>query len=226
MWPAFDAPEQQFDEHRRRMVREQLRGHGIADERVLAAMARVPRHRLVPDEWRSRAYDNRPLPIGENQTISQPYMVAIMTQLLRLQGHERVLEIGTGSGYQAAVLAELAAEVFTIERLPELGQRAAQTLSPLGYGNIRFGAGDGSVGWPEHAPYHGIVVTAGAPAIPARLVEQLLPHGHLVVPVTDGRFQVLHQITRDPDGGFHTNRLFPCAFVPLIGEQGYPPGGN
>jgi protein-L-isoaspartate(D-aspartate) O-methyltransferase len=184
---------------RHRMVDVQLRSRGIADEEVLAAMERVPRHLFTPPTQRHSAYDDGPLPIGLGQTISQPYMVARMSELLSLTKESRVLEVGTGSGYQAAVLAELAGEVWSIERLPELAQRAEELLRRLGYDNVRVIAGDGTVGFPEAAPYDGIVVTAAAPRVPACLREQLDVGGRMVIPVSAGYSQDLLLIERLPD---------------------------
>ena len=162
-----------FNELRLRMVDEQLKGRGIVEERVLDAFRKVPRHLFVPDYLQAQAYTDHPLPIGGGQTISQPYMVALMTSYLRLQGHERVLEIGTGSGYQTAILAELALEVFSVERLPELLRAVAEQLRRAGCLNVHLTAGNGSLGWPEHAPYDAILVAAAAPDVPQPLINQL-----------------------------------------------------
>jgi protein-L-isoaspartate(D-aspartate) O-methyltransferase len=217
---------------RHRMVNEQLRPRGISDERVLAALERVPRHLFVPPAQRHSAYDDGPLPIGLGQTISQPYMVARMTELLCLTKESRVLEVGTGSGYQAAVLAELAGEVWTIERLPELAQRAEALLRQLGYDDVRVIAGDGTMGFPEAAPYDGIVVTAAAPRVPTCLREQLGIGGRMVIPVSAGFSQDLLLIERlaevasadsagAPDSCFRQTSILGCVFVPLIGADGY-----
>lgn len=219
-----------YEEARRRMVAEQLVSRGVRDPRVLEAMAEVPRHFFVDEPEREQAYDDCALPIGEQQTISQPYMVAYMTELLELQGRERVLEIGTGSGYQAAVLSRLAAEVFSIERIESLARRAEEVLGRLGYRNVSIRVGDGSLGWPEQAPFDGIIVTAGAPEIPRPLVEQLGPSGRLVIPVGDRRGQVLHRVRRT-DAGVEDLALTSCIFVPLIGARGWrlekdQPDGN
>jgi protein-L-isoaspartate(D-aspartate) O-methyltransferase len=207
-------------EERNEMVDLDILRRDVQDERVLAAMRRVPRHVFVPEEQRARAYLDTPLPIGCNQTISQPYIVAYMTQALELRGPEKVLEIGTGSGYQTAILAELAAEVYSIERWEELSRQAGRTLAALGYTNIHLRVGDGSLGWPEAAPFDAILVTAAAPEVPMALKEQLADGGRLVLPVGDPRFQELLQIRRS---GllFHRRGLGGCAFVPLIGEQGW-----
>lgn len=202
------------------MVAEQLRRRDIRDERVLAAMARVPRHLFVPAASQSEAYEDRPLPIGDGQTISQPYMVAIMTQALGLAGGERVLEIGTGSGYQTAVLAELSREVFTVERLFALFQKAENRLRNLGYENIRCRLGDGSKGWPEKAPFDGILVTAGAPGVPEALKAQLAEGGRLVIPVGSRYTQSLLRIERT-GGRFAEEDITGCVFVPLVGESGW-----
>jgi len=189
-------------------------------ERVLAIMSRVPRHRFVPQTELYSAYHNRPLPIGQGQTISQPYIVAVMTDLLMLNKQHNVLEIGTGSGYQAAVLSEMAGKVYSMEIVPPLAAAAASLLHELGYANIEVKAGDGSLGWPEHAPYDGIIVTAAAEEIPQPLLDQLKPGGRLVIPV-GGRWDVqeLLLITRDREGKFHRNNILPVRFVPLTGKN-------
>ncbi len=202
------------------MVLRQLEERGISDRRVLEAMARVPRHRFVDTALRSRAYGDHALPIGGGQTISQPYMVALMTQALQLSGGEKVLEIGTGSGYQTAVLAEFTPRVFSIERSPELSRGAAATLRDLGYNNVILKKGDGSLGWADHAPYDRIVVTAGAPDLPVPLFEQLADGGILVIPVGDREIQCLEVIVRDREKA-KTRRLIDCAFVPLVGREGW-----
>lgn len=201
---------------RHRMVEEQLRRRGIADPRVLSAMESVPRHRFVGENARWAAYEDEPLAIGLGQTISQPYMVARMTELLNLDVGSRVLEVGTGSGYQAAVLAEVAAEVWTIERHPQLADRARRVLAALGYRNVHVVLGDGSLGLPEHAPYDAIIVTAAAPRMPALLLEQLAPAGRLVIPVGGRDLQQLRLIRRR-DGGFTESDILGCRFVPLVG---------
>jgi protein-L-isoaspartate(D-aspartate) O-methyltransferase len=201
---------------RERMVREQIAARGVEDPRVLQAMRDVPRHELVPRQMRQRAYADHPLPIGEGQTISQPYIVAYMTEQLRLEPDHRVLEVGTGSGYQAAVLAELCAEVYTIEIVSALAERAARDLARLGYENIHTREGDGYRGWPEHAPFDAIIVTAAPGHIPQPLVDQLKPGGRMILPVGEG-YQELVLITRDADG-VHRRRLLPVRFVPMTGE--------
>jgi protein-L-isoaspartate(D-aspartate) O-methyltransferase len=204
------------------MVVEQLRDRGIADERVLAAMARVPRELFVPEELRGRAYEDAALPIGEGQTISQPYMVALICVELDLHGGERVLDVGTGSGYQAAVLAELAAEVHSIERIPELAGRARASLAAAGYGGrVHVHVGDGTRGLPEHAPYGRIAVAAAAPGLPQSLYDQLEERGRLVVPVGRRSEQRLQVIVRTPEGAA-VLRTVRCRFVPLLGAEGYP----
>jgi protein-L-isoaspartate(D-aspartate) O-methyltransferase len=202
------------------MVERQLRRRDIADERVLAAMERVPRERFVPPELRSRAYDDAALPIGDGQTISQPYMVAAICAALALTGRERVLDVGSGSGYQAAVLAELAAEVDTIERIPELADQARANLVSAGYDHVRVHLGDGSRGLPERAPFDAIAVAAAAPDLPQTLYEQLQPRGRLVVPVGERGVQQLEVIVRSPEGPAIVHSV-PCRFVPLVGEEGF-----
>jgi protein-L-isoaspartate(D-aspartate) O-methyltransferase len=190
------------------------------DPRVMAAIARVPRHEFVPTAQRPYAYDNRPLPIGHGQTISQPYIVALMSDLIKPQADDRVLELGTGSGYQAAILAELTGQVYSIEIVEELGTQAAGRLSRLGYGNVTLRIGDGYYGWEEHAPFDAIVVTAAASHVPPPLVAQLKPGGRMVIPV-GSRFltQQLVLIEKDPDGQLITRQILPVIFVPLTGEH-------
>ncbi len=203
------------------MVDEQLRARDIRDERVLEAMARVPRELFVPEELRARAYDDAALPIGEGQTISQPYMVAFICQTLGLSGRERVLDVGAGSGYQAAVLAELASEVHTIERRPELAERARANLEAAGYADrVQVHVGDGTLGDPEHAPFGAIAVAAAAPELPPSLYEQLEPNGRLVLPVGSRRGQELQLVVRSPEGPAIVHSV-PCRFVPLVGEEGF-----
>ena len=202
------------------MVAEQLESRGIVDRRVLDAMGRVPRELFVDDEERVRAYLDMPLRIGYGQTISQPYMVAIMCQTAEVGEGDHVLDIGTGSGYQAAVLAELGAEVHTIERIPELAERATERLQAAGYDSVDVHVGDGSVGVPDHAPYDAIVVAAAAPHMPESLYEQLVPAGRLVVPVGGPMGQRLEVIVRSPEGPAIT-RSVPCRFVPLVGAEGF-----
>jgi protein-L-isoaspartate(D-aspartate) O-methyltransferase len=210
------------DEERRAMVRTQLAGRGIDDERVLDAMVRVPRHLFVPEDLRAHAYQDRALPIEEQQTISQPFIVALMAQALALQGDERVLEIGTGSGYAAAVLSLLVAEVYTIERWPSLADTAERRLYELGYANVHVYVGDGTAGLPEHAPFDGIVVAAAAPWAPRPLREQLAVGGRLIIPVGGHDEQLLLRMTRREDG-IYTERLSGVRFVPLIGAHAWEP---
>ena len=202
------------------MVDAQLRGRDVVDERVLAAMDRVPRELFVPEKQRDRAYDDAALPIGEGQTISQPYMVARICEALALTGGEHVLDVGTGSGYQAAVLAELAEEVDTIERIPALAERARANLVAAGYGGVRVHVGDGSRGLPDRAPFDAIAVAAAAPELPQSLYDQLEPRGRLVVPVGRRGMQRLEVIVRSPEGPAIL-RSVPCRFVPLLGEEGF-----
>jgi protein-L-isoaspartate(D-aspartate) O-methyltransferase len=196
-----------------------LARRGIDDERVLAAIAAVPRELFVPDELKRQAYADRALPIGAGQTISQPFMVATIAAALELRGGERVLDVGTGSGYQAAVLAELAAEVVSIERVPKLAERARQALARAGYG-VDVRVGDGTLGVPERAPYEGIAVAAAAPSVPEALYEQLAPGGRVVVPVGTRSDQWLEVVTRS-DRGPDRRRTVPCRFVPLLGSEGF-----
>jgi protein-L-isoaspartate(D-aspartate) O-methyltransferase len=204
------------DDDRARMVETQLRARDIKDPRVLDAMRRLPRHRFVPPDLQSRAYDDTPLPIGNEQTISQPYIVAYMTEVLEPQTSDRVLEIGTGSGYQAAVLAELVAEVYTIEIVPSLATRARALLTELGYTNIHAREGDGYAGWPDAAPFDKIIVTAAPPDIPQALVDQLAVGGRMVVPVGDELgIQMMTILEKTPDGVV-TRETIPVRFVPMI----------
>ncbi|MGD0723937.1 MAG: protein-L-isoaspartate(D-aspartate) O-methyltransferase [Spirochaetia bacterium] len=205
-----------------RMVKLQIEKRDIRDTRVLEAMRSVPRHLFIPSGSRSLAYEDHPVPIGQGQTISQPYMVAFMTQALELRGGERVLEIGTGSGYQTAILAELCREVFSIERIPELAAAAENALANLGYMNIRLRVGDGSEGWPEHAPFDGILVAAAAPSIPQRLRDQLADNGVMVIPVGDWRRVQEILVARRSGGTVTVERSIGCRFVPLIGTGGFP----
>jgi protein-L-isoaspartate(D-aspartate) O-methyltransferase len=210
-----------FEEQRRDMVERQLRRCGIRDERVLDAMGAVAREAFVPAHERARAYADGALPIEHGQSISQPYMVALMTEALVLEGPERVLEVGTGTGYQAAVLAALCARVFSIDRIAELADSARQRLAALGIANVEITVGDGTLGWPEHAPYDGIIVTAGAPRAPEPLLEQLGPGGRLVIPVGDRYTQTLMAYTRRGTA-LREKALCACKFVPLLGAEGWP----
>jgi len=199
---------------RKLMVENQLRARGIKDERVLQAMAKVPRHLFVPPDSQEFAYSDEPLPIGEGQTISQPYIVAYMTEAIQPEKWKRVLEIGTGSGYQAAVLAELVKEVYTVEVIPSLAEKARELLESLGYDNIHYKVGDGTLGWPEKAPFDSILVTAAPAKIPPSLEEQLAPGGRLIIPVGE-MFQDLYLVTREKDK-FRRQKLLPVRFVPLV----------
>lgn len=207
---------------RQAMVERQLRNRGIKDARVLAAMGKVPREKFVPPGQRGQAYYDGALGIGHGQTISQPYMVALMTEFLHLTGSERVLEIGSGSGYQAAILAELATHVYTVERLAELSEGARKMLcDELGYDNISFRVGDGTLGWPEEAPFDRIIVTAGAPHRPQALLDQLVPLGEAVVPVGGRHWQMLTHYRRERDGTVEEKGFCECVFVRLIGQNGW-----
>lgn len=202
------------------MVDLQLRSRDIVDERVLAAMGRVPRELFIPEELRYRAYDDAALPIGSGQTISQPYMVARICEALALNGTEHVLDVGTSSGYQAAVLAELAADVDTIERIPALAETARANLAAAGYDRVRVHVGDGTRGLSERAPFDAIAVAAAAPKLPQSLYDQLVPRGRLVVPVGKYGVQRLEVVVRSPEGPAIV-RSVPCRFVPLVGEEGF-----
>ena len=205
---------------RERMVEEQLVRRGVTDPRVLEAMRRIPRHRFVEEALRDRAYGDHPLPIGENQTISQPYIVGMMTQMLGLTGSEKVLEIGTGSGYQTAVLAELARRVCSIERLPRLAERARATLEGLGYDNVWVRVGNGTLGWPDQGPFDRIIVTAGGPAVPPPLVQQLVDGGRMVLPVGSADNQVL-TIVENVGGEIRQRTHGECKFVKLVGKYAW-----
>jgi protein-L-isoaspartate(D-aspartate) O-methyltransferase len=210
-----------FEAAREQMVEDQLRARGIKDARVLAAMRTIPRHLFVDESMRQRAYEDSPLPIDAAQTISQPYMVALMSEVLELDGSERVLEIGTGSGYQAAVLAELAAEVFSVERLDVLADSARARLAALGYGeHVHVQAGDGGHGWASAAPFDAILVTAAVQSVPRPLVEQLADNGALVLPLGEVELQGLARIRRD-GSGLRVDYFGECRFVRLIGEYGW-----
>ncbi len=202
------------------MVDEQIIARGVKDERVLAAMRKVPRHLFIPEAIRGMAYADNALPLGENQTISQPYIVALMTELLELKGPERILEIGTGSGYQTAILAELCSKVYTVERIKTLADRARATLDLLGYKMVASKVYDGTYGWKEMGPFDAIMVTASAPDIPTPLVEQLKPDGRMIIPVGERYGQQLVKIIRTSDG-ITTQKSIPCMFVPLIGNHAW-----
>ena len=211
-----------FELQRASMVDYQLRARGIGSPLVLEAMGRVPRERFIPERMKDCAYDDGPLPLGAGQTISQPDSGALMTEALDLEGGERVLDIGTGSGYAAAVLGCIASEVFSIERVRELADRAARTLAAEGFDNVRVRCGDGTIGWSEHQPFDGIIVAAGAPSVPESLKHQLAVGGHLVIPVgSEHSVQSLERITRLTENEFRTEDLGAVRFVPLIGEQGW-----
>lgn len=208
---------------RHQMVDRQLRPRGIKDQRVLEAMGKVPRHLFVAEALACQAYGDHPLPIGELQTISQPFIVAEMTQALELTGSERVLEIGSGSGYQTAILAELCSRVYTVERLRPLMTKAKELLDSLGYRNIVYRVSDGTMGWPEQAPFDAIIVTAGSPDVPVPLLEQLATFGRLVIPVGRTRLtQNLLKITKDSTGRAIRSDLGGCRFVDLVGQYGWP----
>ncbi len=217
---AHCAGQEDYAEARRTMVREHLRGRDISDPRVLEVMGRVPRHEFVPAILRSRAYADHALPIAEGQTISQPYIVALMTQLAEIEEDHAVLEVGTGSGYQSAVLAEMVREVHTIEIIPELAESAQAKLAALGYENVHGKTGDGYLGWAENAPYDAILVTAAAPEVPPPLVAQLAPGGILVIPVgPQSQVQKLLRIEKANDGTTTTKEIIPVVFVPLVRER-------
>lgn len=209
-----------YTQERQRMVTDQIVARQIRDPRVIAAVRKIPRHLFVPEDLRNRAYNDEPLPIGNNQTISQPYIVALMGEALQLSGNEKVLEIGTGSGYEAAVLAELCAEVFSLELLEELATKARALLDTLGYRNIAIQVGDGTLGWKDYAPYDAIVISAAAPQIPRPLIEQLKPEGILVLPMGEEELQTLVRI-RKGKGGLKEEYLGECRFVKLKGAYGW-----
>lgn len=209
-----------FQKARDRMIENQLRSRGVDDSRVLEAMRKVPRHLFVDEALRSQAYNDHPLPIGEKQTISQPYIVALMTQGLELKGDEKVLEIGTGSGYQTAILAELAERVFSIERIPSLSYKAKQILRKLGYRNVILRIGDGTLGWSDEAPFDAILVTAGSPKVTQPLIDQLAMGGRMLIPVGDRISQELLLVERIPEGIRKTG-LGGVRFVDLVGKWGW-----
>ena len=222
-----DGMNAQFAAARRLMVEEQLRARGIHDERVLKAMAKVPRHLFVPDKYQNLAYEDQPLPIGFGQTISQPYMVAIMVEALELKGNEVALEVGTGSGYQAAILSLLARRVYSVEIIPELAEEARERLKRLGYENVEVVLGNGSLGWEKGGPYEAMVIAAAAPKVPELLIDQLKEGGRLVIPVGDLSLQSCVQVRKE-GGRVCFKNLGACSFVPLVGEEGWkkePPMG-
>ena len=208
---------------RRRMVEKQVRGRGITDPLVLEAMLQIPRHRFVEEALGVQAYGDFSLPIGEKQTISQPFTVASMTSALRLGGGEKVLEIGTGSGYQTAILSRIASRVFTVERLPTLARRARRILDEIGCNNVNIKLADGTVGWLEAAPFDAIMITAGAPAVPPEYLAQLASGGRLVIPVGDRGTQKLKRFTRNTQDDYVEEDLLDCRFVPLVGRFGWSP---
>ncbi len=201
---------------RERMVQEQIEARGVKNHRVLEAMRKVPRHLFIPEAYHNMAYEDTPVPIGEGQTISQPYIVAYMTDALKIKPTDRVLEVGTGSGYQAAILGELAAEVYTIEVLPDLAERAAALLAELGYRNVHVRVGDGYLGWPEEAPFDAIILTAAPPEIPEPLLQQLAEGGRLIAPVGVDFQQLV--LIRKKEGRFTRENLLPVRFVPMTGR--------
>ncbi len=202
------------------MVEQQLIPRGISNERVLEAFRTVERHVFIPAELQDSSYEDHPLPIGEGQTISQPYMVALMTQCLDLKGDEKILEIGTGSGYQAAILATIVKEVYSVERVELLAKRAESALKKLGYNNVKIKVGDGTLGWREYAPYDGIIVTAAAPKIPDTYTEQLNIEGKLVIP-TGTRFSQILTVAEKKTDGIRAREVCGCVFVPLLGKDGW-----
>jgi len=220
MGKAKPSPAEMFLARRREMVRSQMRDRDIRDERVLAALEEVPRELFVPPDQRHAAFEDCPLPIGHGQTVSQPYIVALMVQLLEVQGHHRVLDVGSGSGYQTAVLARLARHVYAIERIPDLAERARAVLAGIGATNVTVRVGDGTLGWPDEAPFDGIICGAGAPQLPPAWIEQLAEGGRIVAPVGDRWAQNLVIATKQ-HGEIKQRSETPCVFVPLIGEHGF-----
>ena len=211
----------EFTVEREQMVKEQIAIRGVTDERVLRAMRKVPREQFVPEQIRGQSYSDGPLPIGYDQTISQPFVVAFMTEKLGLHPTDRVLEIGTGSGYQAAILAELAAKVYTIEIVEPLGKRAAQTLQRLGYKNVQVKIGDGYRGWPEHAPFDAVIVTCAPDHVPQPLVEQIKEGGRIIIPVGPAGDQTLYLLEKK-NGRLERRNVLPVSFVPMTGEASRP----
>jgi len=211
----------QYQSKRQLMVDTQIAARGVKDRRVINAILKIPRHLFVDEALWPEAYEDHPLPIGEKQTISQPYIVAVMSELLHLTGKEKILEIGTGSGYQCAILAELADQVYTIERIPSIAKRARKIFDQLKYSNVIIHIGDGTLGWKEHSPYDGIIVTAAAPNPPAALLEQLGIGGRLIIPIGDEFTQDLVVFTREDKNNYTEENYGACRFVKLIGEQGW-----
>ena len=213
----------EFRQSRRDMVEYQIKNRGVTDNRILDAFRKIPRHEFVKEPYLVEAYMDHPLPIGNGQTISQPYIVALMTEQLHLKGDEKVLEIGTGSGYQAAILSELAREVHSVERVPELADQAGQNLERLGITNVKIHVGDGTLGWPQEAPFDGIIITAGTPGMPEGLVDQLADNGRLVAPVGSRWRQMLELWIKQGDN-VEKEAVLPVVFVPLIGDKGWDEG--
>lgn len=211
-----------FKARRLAMVEDQLRRRGLQDEAVLRAMSEVPRHEFIPESSRNESYEDCPVPIGEGQTISQPYIVAAMISALQVSSSQKVLEVGSGTGYEAAVLSRLAAEVFTIERHPSLAEKSREILKHLGYENVTVITGDGTRGLPEHAPYDRIIVAAAAPSVPDPLLQELAENGRMIMPVGSPEMQYL-KLMRKSQGEFFTSSLEGCRFVPLVGEGGFEP---
>jgi len=211
----------EFAVERERMVKEQIAMRGVTDERVLRAMRKVPREQFVPEQMRGQSYSDGPLPIGYDQTISQPFVVAFMTEKLRLRPTDRVLEIGTGSGYQAAILAELAAKVYTVEIVEPLGKRAEQTLQRLGYKNVQVKIGDGYQGWPEYAPFDAVIVTCAPNHVPQPLVAQIKEGGRIIIPVGPAGDQTLYLLEKK-NGRLEQRNVLPVSFVPMTGEASRP----
>ncbi len=212
--------EEQYKMLRENMLSVQIKARGINGKEVLTALRKIPRHLFIPEQQREYAYEDFPLPIGESQTISQPYMVALMTQALNLKKHEKVLEIGTGSGYQSAVLSRIAKEVYTVEKIESLGLKSEKIFKELGHKNIKVKIGDGTEGWSEHAPYDGIIVTAGSPQMPKPLIEQLSENGRIVIPIGNSFSQDLI-VARKTKGELTQRTICGCMFVPLIGKYGW-----
>lgn len=208
-----------LEKRRKTMVVDQIEERGIRDKRVLEVMEKVPRHEFVPEEYRAFAYDDSPLPIGEGQTISQPYIVALMTECLNLEGEEKVLEVGTGSGYQAAILCELAKEVYTIEILETLAERAEELLQKLGYKNVKVKCSDGYLGWEEYAPFDGIMVTCAPDHIPLPLIDQLAEGGRMVIPVGEIAFPQVLKLVEKREGEVTVRNVVPVRFVPMTGDE-------
>jgi len=219
-FPVLNTPGDRFAEARRAMVETQIRRRAVRDERVLRALGAVPRHEFVRPQFVPEAYADKPLPIGYGQTISQPYIVAAMAAALGLTGSERVLEIGTGCGYQAAVLSLITREVYTVEFLPDLAQAAADRIERLGFANVHVRCGDGTLGWPEYAPYDAILVAAAAPQIPEPLLDELAEGGRIIAPVGDDSEQEL-QLVGKREGKYSVQHGGPCRFVPLVGKHGW-----